>query len=41
VWTFTYRVYAGERRPALKGTASLQLDKTDDGWTVRSGSLDP
>jgi hypothetical protein len=41
VWSFTYRVFAGERRAVLKGTASLQLEKKQDGWTVRSGTVDP
>jgi hypothetical protein len=41
VWTFTYRVFAGERRAVLKGTASLRLEKKEDGWTVRSGALGP
>ncbi|QSQ28501.1 hypothetical protein JY651_42675 [Pyxidicoccus parkwayensis] len=41
VWNFTYRVYAGERRSVSKGTASLQLEKSGESWTVRSGSLEP
>ncbi|MCY1018570.1 hypothetical protein [Pyxidicoccus sp. MSG2] len=40
-WIFTYQVVEGERRPVSKGTASLQLEKKEDGWTVRSGTLEP
>lgn len=40
-WTVTYRIYSGERRATLSGTAYLQLERAGQGWKVCSGVLKP